>query len=112
MDLPAWSEPFAAGLPRVRPLGAPITRQWAWGGAEGRGVKVAVIDSGVDGDHPRVGGIDGGVTLSYDGEGPEASASRRVRMRTCSATGPRAPRSSAGWPPTARSTAYGCRGAG
>ncbi|MGY1717259.1 S8 family serine peptidase [Geodermatophilus sp. SYSU D01106] len=73
MDLPAWSEPFAsARLGPVRPLGLPITREWAQGDGSGRGVKVAVIDSGVDGSHPRVGGIAGGVALEYDPEAPDA----------------------------------------
>ncbi|MGK5110893.1 MULTISPECIES: S8 family serine peptidase [unclassified Geodermatophilus] len=72
MDLPAWSEPFTAErLGTVRPLGVPITREWAWGGSTGRGVKVAVIDSGVDGGHPRVGGVDGAVALEYDPDAPD-----------------------------------------
>jgi subtilisin family serine protease len=57
-DLPAWSEPFAAGagaLSRVPGIGA-IDRDWAWGGATGRGVRVAIIDSGVERDHPAVKG--------------------------------------------------------
>jgi subtilisin family serine protease len=33
-----------------------IDRDWAWGGATGAGVKVAIIDSGVEGSHPVVGG--------------------------------------------------------
>jgi subtilisin family serine protease len=49
----------------------PITREWAWGGATGRGVKVAVVDSGVDGDHPRVGGVNGAVALAYDPDAPD-----------------------------------------
>ena len=35
----------------------PISRDWAWGGASGRGVRVCVVDSGVDGAHPAVGGL-------------------------------------------------------
>jgi subtilisin len=34
----------------------PIGRDWAWGHATGRGVRVCVLDSGVDPDHPLVGG--------------------------------------------------------
>ncbi|ETK37753.1 S8 family peptidase [Microbispora sp. ATCC PTA-5024] len=37
-------------------LPEPVTRAWAWGGATGRGVRVCVIDSGLDADHPLVGG--------------------------------------------------------
>ena len=33
-----------------------VDREWAWGGATGAGVKVAIIDSGVEGSHPVVGG--------------------------------------------------------
>ncbi len=54
--LPAWSEPFAAGqrkaLARVSPF-ASFDRQAAWGGSDGSGVTVAVIDSGVEAGHPR-----------------------------------------------------------
>lgn len=72
MDLPAWSEAFAPDrLHPARPLGVPLTPEWAWGGSTGRGVKVAVIDSGVDGAHPRVGGVDGGVSLEYDADSPD-----------------------------------------
>jgi subtilisin family serine protease len=41
-------------------------RQWAFGESTGAGVRVAVIDSGVDADHPRVGGVAGGVAFELD----------------------------------------------
>ncbi len=57
--LPAWSEPFVgdrlADLRRSSPFGG-VTREWALGATAGRGVTVAVIDSGVERDHPAVGG--------------------------------------------------------
>ena len=50
-ELPAWSEPFEPSgrdaLARLPALDA-IDREWAWGGASGAGVSVAIIDSGVD----------------------------------------------------------------
>lgn len=59
LDLPAWSEPFAArnraGLERRSPLWA-MSREDAWGSGDGAGVTVAIIDSGVEPDHPAVGG--------------------------------------------------------
>ena len=59
IDVPAWSEPFVGDrrreLVRPRPI-ATLERDWAWGGATGRGIRVAIIDSGVERDHPAVGG--------------------------------------------------------
>lgn len=57
--LPAWSERFVVGdglgaAPRLG-LPGPVSREWAYGDARGRGVRVAVIDSGVEADHPLVG---------------------------------------------------------
>ncbi|MEV4567502.1 S8 family serine peptidase [Nonomuraea sp. NPDC049419] len=34
-----------------------IDREWAWGGSDGSGVRVCVIDTGVDGTHPLVGDL-------------------------------------------------------
>ena len=59
-DLPAWSEPFHGDGPGPAPglgLDPPFTREWAYGDGSGRGVRVAVVDSGVDGSHPLVGGV-------------------------------------------------------
>ena len=57
--LPAWSEPFVEGrrsaLDRLRPISA-VDRELVFGGSDGAGVTVAIIDSGVDGAHPAVGG--------------------------------------------------------
>ncbi len=60
VGLPAWSAPFAgerrSGLARVAPLGR-LERDWAFGDGGGAGVTVAIVDSGVEGDHPAVGGM-------------------------------------------------------
>jgi subtilisin len=71
---PAWSWQFEAGrlapAPTL-PLPNPITADWAWGGSEGAGVRVAVVDSGIDAGHPAVGRVAGGVALSYDPAAPD-----------------------------------------
>ena len=70
--LPAWSAAFEEGsLSAVRGLPLPDARDWAFGGSTGAGVTVAVIDSGVDADHPRVGRVSGAVALEIDADQPE-----------------------------------------
>lgn len=69
MDLlPAWSVAVdrSPSLPPDWP--AEVTREWAWGGSTGAGVRVCIVDSGVDGDHPRVGGLAEAVTVERDGD--------------------------------------------
>lgn len=51
---------------------ADVTREWAWGGSTGRGVRVCVIDSGVDGSHPDVGQMQGSYVVT-DTPGEELS---------------------------------------
>jgi subtilisin len=56
---PAYSSAFASDamlqVDTVLPRNV-ISPDWAWGGSTGRGVKVAVIDSGVDAGHPEIAG--------------------------------------------------------
>jgi subtilisin len=70
---PAWSDAFEPGrlppVPRLA-LDGPVTRRWAIDGSTGAGVKVAIIDSGVDADHPAVGRVHGAVIVEPD-EGAE-----------------------------------------
>jgi subtilisin len=71
---PAWSEVFAAGRlgpVAALPLPAPLTREWALGGSTGAGVTVAIVDSGIDAEHPRVGGVSGYAALSVDATAPD-----------------------------------------
>ena len=69
---PAWSAPFEADALRtiepVLPLEG-ITPEWAWGGSTGAGVKVAIVDSGVDAGHPDVGHVEGYVAIDEGSEG-------------------------------------------
>jgi subtilisin len=74
--LPAWSEPFTAerrtDLLRSSELGlAAVDRAWAFGDSDGAGVTVAIIDSGVERDHPAVGGrLVRSVRVDLSGEEP------------------------------------------
>jgi subtilisin family serine protease len=67
---PAWSEAFIAESLRTLNLSGPlanVTREWAWQGSTGAGVRVAVIDSGIEADHPQLGGsVKGGIGIEYD----------------------------------------------
>jgi subtilisin family serine protease len=70
---PAFSTAFEAGqlevLEALHPLDD-ITPDWAWGETTGKGVKVAVVDSGVDADHPVVDGrVAGYMAISVSAEG-------------------------------------------
>ncbi len=75
---PAYSAPFAPdaleSIPSIRPL-EDITPEWAWGGSTARGVKVAVIDSGIDADHSAIGGtLAGYVNVINSAQGVEFDA--------------------------------------
>jgi subtilisin family serine protease len=73
-DLPAWSAAFHGDGPGVAPslgLDHPITTAWAYGDRSGRGVRVAVLDSGIDGSHPLVGGVADYVTVVLDDDAPD-----------------------------------------
>jgi subtilisin len=70
-ERPAWSSHFSPEelkvLLPILPLDG-VTPEWAWGGSSGAGVKVAVIDSGIEAEHEAVGGrVEGYVAIS---EGP------------------------------------------
>jgi subtilisin len=69
-ELPAWSLPATAGesirLPSTWP--ERVTREWAFGGATGAGVRVCVLDSGIELDHPLVGEVQRSVAVTRDGD--------------------------------------------
>jgi subtilisin family serine protease len=71
VDLPAWSldSEAARAATHSSPFAIGDARAWAWGEATGAGVRVCVIDSGIDGSHPRVGGVQGAVFVSLDEAG-------------------------------------------
>jgi len=72
--IPAWSEPFLANdvapAPFLRMPATP-TREWAEGDCSGRGVRVAVVDSGIHADHPMVGGVSTFVAVELDEDAPD-----------------------------------------
>jgi subtilisin len=74
--LPAWSLPKDAVDRIALPGNWPerVTREWALAGATGKGVRVCILDSGVDGSHPLVGGLESAVAISL-GEGDAVIAS-------------------------------------
>ena len=67
---PAWSQDFTPeAIQELLASGpfAQITPEWAWGGSTGKGIRVAVVDSGVEYDHPALGdSVRGGVIVEYD----------------------------------------------
>jgi len=77
---PAWSQDFTPeAIQQLLAQGpfAQITPDWAWGGSTGKGIRVAVVDSGVEHDHPALEGyVRGGVVIEYD-----ARAKNQHRIR-------------------------------
>ncbi|MGB3715537.1 MAG: S8 family serine peptidase [Candidatus Promineifilaceae bacterium] len=69
---PAWSDQFSSDALGELSLHGPmseLTREWAWDGSTGKGVRVAVIDSGIEHDHPELAdSVCGGVAIEYDEE--------------------------------------------
>jgi subtilisin family serine protease len=71
-DLPAWSLPADAVERIALSFAWPerVDREWAWGGSTGAGVRVCILDSGIEAGHPLVGQVEGAVAVSIapDGE--------------------------------------------
>jgi len=73
IGMPSWSMP-AQGY-REEPVPADLFGPddgWAWDGADGSGVRVCVLDSGVEGSHPMVAPIDRAwQVVTADGRAPQ-----------------------------------------
>ena len=70
-ELPAWSLPLDA-VERIRVEAqwpGSIDREWAFGGSTGKGVRVAILDSGIEVGHPVVGEVQAAYAVSVDAEG-------------------------------------------
>lgn len=75
---PAWSWQFAPE--QIREVSqtldlAQITPEWAWGGSTGSGVKVAVVDSGIDSNHEAIQGHVKGYMAFWEDEHGEIQSS-------------------------------------
>ncbi|MEX2211072.1 MAG: S8 family serine peptidase [Gaiellaceae bacterium] len=72
-ELPAWSLPADAVDRIAIPVEWPerVDRAWAWDGSTGKGVRVCILDSGVEAGHPSVGEVQGAWAVSI-GEDEEA----------------------------------------
>jgi subtilisin family serine protease len=66
---PAWSLRAGSAIELENPLPQRIDREWAYAGASGRGVSVAILDSGVEAGHPQVGELAGAVAISGGDDG-------------------------------------------
>jgi subtilisin family serine protease len=71
-ELPAWSLPADAASAIRLEAGWPaaLDRDWAYGGATGAGIRVCILDSGIERDHPLVGPVQEAwaVSVGEDGE--------------------------------------------
>jgi subtilisin len=66
--LPAWSLP-ADAVERIALSSSwpePVTREWALGGSTGKGVRVCILDSGVEPEHPAVGEVQSAYAIRLD----------------------------------------------
>lgn len=69
-DAPRCAAP--RGWPPTVPAGSwpdRVSADWAYGGADGAGIGVCVLDTGVDGDHPMVGGVQAAMRVAADAAG-------------------------------------------
>jgi len=69
-ELPAWSLPADAVGRIAIPVEWParVDREWAFGGSTGKGVRVCILDSGIEAGHPLIGEVQGQWSVAI---GPE-----------------------------------------
>ena len=84
LDLPAWSLPAGAGDRISIGVDWPerVTRDWAFGGSTGAGVRVCILDSGIEAGHPKVGEVEGAVAFHRD-EGDEVQVEEDTEGDLC-----------------------------
>ncbi len=70
-QLPAWSLPAGAVEAISIAVDWPerVDREWAWGGSTGAGIRVCILDSGIEAGHPLVGELEGAVAVSIGEDG-------------------------------------------
>jgi subtilisin family serine protease len=69
--LPAWSLPKdqVARIELAMEWPERVTREWAWGDSTGKGVRVCILDSGVEPGHPLVGDLESAVAVAIGEDG-------------------------------------------
>jgi subtilisin len=71
IELPAWSLPAEAVDRITIPVDWPerVTRDWALAGSTGEGVRVCIVDSGVEQEHSLVGSVERAVVVREEAKG-------------------------------------------
>jgi subtilisin len=83
-EIPAWSLPAGAGERIAIGVDWPerVTREWAFGGSTGAGVRVCILDSGIESAHPMVGEVEGAVAF-HRGEEDEVELEQDTEGDLC-----------------------------
>jgi subtilisin family serine protease len=68
-ELPAWGLSGGAVERIDAQWPERVTRDWAWAGATGAGLRVCIVDSGIERDHPLVGEVKEAVAVSVGEDG-------------------------------------------